>query len=134
MRKRLHQRVIAAVMSAAAAIIIGVLLLPSANTRQPAQSDSAAHVIAALARAGIPGECTMTETRRENSDGSTVFTCRVVVYVNDSNYPYDVLYGQKLLSVTATYDSIVSGGMSYTTLQTELNFTGGLQTVSNDLR
>ena len=128
-RKSLRRRLLAAVMTAAAAIIIGVFIyIPSRPEPQPG---AAANVIAALARAGIEGECTMTETRREESDGTVVVTCRLLVRVSEYDCPDQLLYGQKLASVVATYDSIVCGGTYTTTLTTEFNYTGGLKTICN---
>lgn len=132
-RRNLHRRVIAAVMTAAAAIIIGIVFTfrPSfyAKPQPEVQSESAAHVIAALARAGIEGECSMTETRREDSDGTTIVSCRVVVRVSKYDCPDQLLIGQQLASVVATYDSVITQGATSTSLITEFNYTGGLRTV-----
>lgn len=126
-RRGLRRRVLVAVTSVAAMAILGLFIyFPSKPEPEP-QSPSAAYVVATLARAGIEGDCVMTETRREDADGKVIVSCRVVVNVSKSNNREELLYGQKLTSVTATYDSIIDNGQSYTTLTTELNYTGGLR-------
>lgn len=127
-RRRRALRKWCVALAAAAAVVTGVLVIrPIGN---PGKSGPVDKIVADLARAGIKGECSVSQTEVVLPNGAKVITCRVVVDVTDSEKRDDIMCAHGgLASVIATYDSVVRDGIFVTSLTTEMNYADGVSIV-----